>query len=78
MTEEIYRSPRKTGRVAVLLSGRGSNFRAIHDAVREGRIDAGIVLVLSNKEDAPGLPTARERGLETLYLDPKLFATRED
>lgn len=78
MSEEIYRSPRKTGRVAVLLSGRGSNFRAIHDAVREGRIDAEIVLVLSNKEDAPGLRTARERGLETLSLNPKLFATRED
>ncbi len=78
MSEEIFRSPRKTGRVAVLLSGRGSNFRAIHDAVQQGRIDAGIVLVLSNKEDAQGIQTARERGLETLCLNPKLFPTRED
>ena len=78
MTDEIYRSPRKRGRIAVLLSGRGSNFRAILAAAREGRIDAGIVLVLSNKADAPGLASAREAGLETLFLDPKLFASKED
>lgn len=78
MSEESYRSPRKTGRVAVLLSGRGSNFRALCAAVREGRIDARIALVLSNKADAPGLAAAREAGLETLFLDPKLFTSKED
>jgi phosphoribosylglycinamide formyltransferase-1 len=78
VTDEIYRSPRKRGRIAVLLSGRGSNFRAILAAAREGRVDAGIVLVLSNKADAPGLASAREAGLETLFLDPKLFASKED
>lgn len=78
MTEEVFRSPKKRGRIAVLLSGRGSNFMAIHDAIREGRIDADIVLVLSNKADAPGLAAARERGLETLHLDPKAFSSRED
>ncbi len=78
MDEVIFRSPKKRGRVAVLLSGRGSNFTAIHGAVRAGRIDADIALVLSNKADAPGLVKAREEGLETLFLDPKLHATRED
>ncbi len=78
MSDAIYRSPRKRGRVAVLLSGRGSNFRALLAAVREGRIDADIALVLSNKSDAPGLASAREAGLETLFLDPKLFPTKED
>ncbi len=78
MTEEVFRSPNKRGRIAVLLSGRGSNFMAIHDAIREGRLDADIVLVLSNKPDAPGLAAARERGLETLHLDPKPFSNRED
>jgi phosphoribosylglycinamide formyltransferase-1 len=78
VTDETYRSPRKRGRIAVLLSGRGSNFRAILAAVREGRIDAGIVLVLSNKADAAGLASAREAGLETLFLDPKLFPSKED
>lgn len=79
MTEqEIFRSPKKRGRVAVLLSGRGSNFRALHDAMREGKINADIVLVFSNKADAQGLQTAKERGLETIYLDPKAYPTRDD
>jgi phosphoribosylglycinamide formyltransferase-1 len=78
MSEEIFRSPKKRGRVAVLISGRGSNFRAIHDAALEGRINAEISLVFSNKEDAAGLATARERKLETLFINPKLYQTRED
>jgi phosphoribosylglycinamide formyltransferase-1 len=78
MSQEIFRSPRKRGRIAVFLSGRGSNFRAIHDAILAGKINADIVLVFSNREEAPGLAIARERGLETLYLNPKLYPTRED
>ena len=78
MNDEIFRSPKKRGRIMILLSGRGSNFRAIHDAILGGRIDADIVLVFSNKEDAPGLQIARERGLETLYINPKLYAEKEE
>lgn len=76
--QQIFRSPEKRGRVAVLLSGRGSNFTAIHDAMIQKKINADIVLVFSNKADAPGLQTAKERGLETLYLDPKAFSSRDD
>ncbi len=75
--EKIFRSPKKRGRVAVLLSGRGSNFRAIHDAIREGRINAELALVVSNRAEAPGLQTARERGLEALFLDPKAYPSKE-
>ena len=78
MDEIVFRSPRKKGRIAVFLSGRGSNFMAIRSAVEHGAIDAEISLVLSNKADAPGLLRARDMGLETLFLDPKLFASRED
>ncbi len=78
MAEEVFRSPRKRGRIAVFLSGRGSNFRAIHDAILDGRINAGIVLVFSNREEAPGLAIARERGLETFVLNPKLFPNKEE
>ncbi len=78
MTEETFISPRKHGRIAVLLSGRGSNFRAIHDAILAGKIDADIALVLSNKAEAAGLQSARERGLEALAIDPKPFPTKED
>ncbi len=78
MAEEIFISPKKRGKIAVFLSGRGSNFRAIHEAILAGRINADIVLVFSNVENAPGLLTARERGLETFYLNPKLFSSREE
>ncbi|RLE09393.1 MAG: phosphoribosylglycinamide formyltransferase [Candidatus Aminicenantes bacterium] len=75
--EEYFRSPKKRGKIAVFLSGRGSNFLAIHEAVKSGKINGDIVLVFSNKKDAPGLQHARERGLETFYLNPKNFASRE-
>lgn len=78
MNDTIFRSPRKRGRIAVFLSGRGSNFMAIREAIRKGGIDADISLVFSNREDAPGLVKAREWGLEALSLNPKLFAARED
>jgi phosphoribosylglycinamide formyltransferase-1 len=51
-------------RLGILLSGRGSNFVALADAVDAGSLpDASIAIVLSNREDAPGLALARERGL---------------
>lgn len=77
MAEDIFQSPRKKGRIAVFLSGRGSNFMAIHDAIIAGKINAEIVLVLSNKKEAPGLKIAGERNLETLFLNPKEFQSRE-
>ena len=78
MSQEVFLSPKKRGRVAVLLSGRGSNFMALHEAMRNDRINADIVLVLSNKEDAAGLRAARERGLESLYLNAKLYPEKEE
>ena len=51
--------------LGILLSGRGSNFVAIADSIDAGRIaDARIAVVISNKADAPGIATARQRGLE--------------
>jgi phosphoribosylglycinamide formyltransferase-1 len=51
-------------RLGILLSGRGSNFLAIAQAIREHRLPgAEIAVVLSNREDAAGLKTARELGL---------------
>jgi phosphoribosylglycinamide formyltransferase-1 len=77
MSEDIFKSPQKKGRIAVFLSGRGSNFMAIHDAIVAGKINGEIVLVFSNKKEAPGLRIAQERNLETLYLDPKEFPSKE-
>jgi len=59
-------------RIGVLLSGRGSNFEALADSVSAGRIpNAEIALVLSNREDAPGIDRARNRGLATRVIPSK-------
>jgi phosphoribosylglycinamide formyltransferase-1 len=63
--------------LAVLLSGRGSNFAAIHQAIDEGRLDAKIVCVISNRPDAPGLARARRLGLSSHLVDHRAFPTRE-
>ena len=77
MSEDVFQSPKKKGRIAIFLSGRGSNFMAIHDAIVAGEINAEIVLVFSNKKEAPGLKIAQERNLETLHLNPKEYSSRE-
>ena len=64
--------------LGVLISGRGSNLKAIIDAIADGRLQASIALVISNKADAPGLDHARHAGIETLVLSHKDFASRED
>jgi len=59
-------------KIAVLLSGRGSNFEALADSVVAGRIPhAEIVLVISNRENAPGLEKARERGIAVRVIPSK-------
>ncbi len=59
-------------RIGVLLSGRGSNFEALAESVAAGRIPgAEIAIVISNREDAPGIERARARGIETRVLPSK-------
>jgi len=65
-------------RLGILISGRGSNLKAIIDAVAEGRLEAVIALVVSNQASAPGLDHARVAGIETLVLSHKAFSSRED
>jgi phosphoribosylglycinamide formyltransferase-1 len=64
-------------RLAILLSGRGSNFEAIADSIRQGRLPASIEVVVSNLASAPGLEKARRRGLTTLVI-PSRGVPRED
>jgi phosphoribosylglycinamide formyltransferase 1 len=66
-----------TRRLAVLLSGRGSNFVAIDDACRRGEIPATVVVVVSNRKDAAGLERARERGIPAYAIDHRQYPTRE-
>ena len=58
-------------KLGILLSGRGSNFEAIADSVKAGRLQAEIALVISNRTDAPGLETARRRGLNAKLIASK-------
>jgi phosphoribosylglycinamide formyltransferase 1 len=55
-------------RLGILISGRGSNFLAIADAIAAGNLDAEIAVVISNRADAPGLELARQRGLDAVAL----------
>ena len=58
--------------LGILLSGRGSNFVAIADNIDAGRIPgARIAVVISNRADAPGVDTARQRGLNTFVIASK-------
>ncbi len=58
--------------LGILLSGRGSNFVAIANSIEAGRIpNAQIAVVISNRPDAPGIATARQRGLEALVIPSK-------
>jgi phosphoribosylglycinamide formyltransferase-1 len=59
-------------RIGVLLSGRGSNFEALADQIAAGRIPgAEIAIVISNREDAPGLARAAARGIATKAIPSK-------
>ena len=63
-------NPSSKKRLGILISGRGSNMVALASAVAEGRIrNADIVIVISDKSDAPGLQCARELGLQTRVIE---------
>lgn len=64
--------------IAVLASGRGSNLAALIDARTAGALPIDIVLVAGDRADAPALRNAQARGIPTLALDPKSFASRRD
>ncbi len=64
-------------RIAVLLSGRGSNFVAIADACARGEVPAEIVVVVSNRSSAAGLERARERGIAAVTVPGKGVAREE-
>src|SRR5215472_5892762 len=64
-------------KLGILLSGRGSNFEAIADSIQAKRLPAEIAIVISNRAEAPGLESARRRGLNARLIASK-GRTRED
>ena len=63
-------------RIAVLISGRGSNLQALIDAIADRRLHAEIALVISNRADAAGLERARAAGIETLTISHRDYPSR--
>jgi phosphoribosylglycinamide formyltransferase-1 len=57
--------------LGILLSGRGSNFEAIADNVASGKLEAKLAIVVSNRTDAPGIESARRRGLKAQVIPSK-------
>ena len=63
--------------LGILISGNGSNFQAIIDAIEKKRLDAEVRVVVSNREDAYGLVRAQKHGFPTEIIDHGQFPTRE-
>ncbi|MFZ5799787.1 MAG: phosphoribosylglycinamide formyltransferase [Candidatus Omnitrophota bacterium] len=63
--------------IAVFASGFGSNLQAIIKAIKQGRLDANLALVVSDKKDAYALKRAKRAGIKTLLLEPAKFPSRE-
>lgn len=64
-------------KLAVLASGRGSNLQAIIDAIENGKLNAALAVVISNKPEAAALARARKHGAPAVFLDPKATPDRE-
>jgi phosphoribosylglycinamide formyltransferase-1 len=72
------RAPGVLGVLGVLISGRGSNLQAILNAVRDGKLDARVGVVISNVVGAPGLDRARAAGVPVEVLSHRDFRSREE
>ena len=64
-------------RLAVLISGRGSNLQAILEAIARGHLDATVAVVISNRAGAHGLVRAREAGIDAVHLAPANYPDRD-
>jgi phosphoribosylglycinamide formyltransferase 1 len=64
-------------RIAILISGRGSNLQSIIDAIANGQLEATIAIVVSNRSAASGLMRAREAGIESVCLNPRDYPSRD-
>ncbi len=64
--------------ISVLASGRGSNFQSIIDAVKNGRLQATISLLITDNPDAFAIQRAHDGGIEHLVMQPKIFRSRDE
>ena len=71
-------SGQEARRIGVLISGRGSNLQALIDAIEQRRLEARIVVVISNRAEAEGLNRAAAAGIETLAISHRGYASRAE
>ena len=64
-------------RLGVLISGRGSNLQSMIDAVANGRLNAALAIVISNRAEVPGLQRARDAGIDTRVLPARDLPDRD-
>ncbi len=67
-----------TVKVAILASGRGSNFKAILERIRSGQCDAEVRVMITNNRDAPAITIARQYGIPVELVERKDFKSREE
>ncbi len=72
------RADLRAPRIAVLVSGRGSNLQALIDAIGDSRLDAEIAGVFSDRSQAPALDRARDAGIVAVARDPGAYASRDE
>ncbi len=65
-------------KVAILASGRGSNFKAIQESIKAGRCDAEIKVLITNNPDAPAIAIAKGNNIPVEIIDQKSFKTRDE
>ena len=70
--------PSEKFKLAILVSGHGSNLQAIIDSIEKNNLAAEISLILSNVPDAYALQRGKKHRLESIFLDPKSFSSRDD
>jgi phosphoribosylglycinamide formyltransferase 1 len=70
--------PSEKFKLAILVSGHGSNLQAIIDSIEKNNLAAEISLILSNVPDAYALQRGKKHRLKSIFLDPKSFSSRDD
>ena len=65
-------------KLAVLVSGRGSNLQAIMDSIDREELDAHLSIVISNTKDAMALKRAEKHGIKTIFIDPSNYSSSKE
>ncbi|MEA4925027.1 MAG: phosphoribosylglycinamide formyltransferase [Syntrophomonadaceae bacterium] len=65
-------------KLAVLASGRGSNFIALNEAIQAGKLNADICVLISDRAEAPALNKARDLGVKAVHINPRNYSSRDE